>query len=862
MNEIKRYEHIVNKQFKVNKKRNLSTISGIILSIILFTIVSYIQTYYKDVNILDAKNRSGNYEAVLRDLSSEDIHNLKNNILVDKVGLYTEMYNSTIDIGDKEKNIKVYSVDNVILDEMFYPSIKVTKGRLPQDNKEIIIDNVGKYSLHKTVGDTLKLGKENYKIVGTYDKTNSKEPYTIEILTCFNEKKNLKNVNAVFNVASKNHKVKTIRKVVYDLGIDVESKLLLNNLLLYYYGEGSPQDDSIFNDQKGVEIILYLSIFILTVLMTYGSINISMKERIEQFFILRCIGAAPIKIRVLIIRESLFLAALSIIPGIVLGQLICFFISSVIFKKIFITTIPYKIYPNVVGIVAFLSILSIVVSTIIPVIKIGRISPIEGIQNGGEINSTVKKRSAKIFNKILGYNGVLAYKNIRGNNRNFLITTITSITILTIFITFSGYSNTLLKEYNKEKNNAKDVSLEINLKYKDTYDDVFNELEKYKKEINDLGVTKDIFPQVEYCLSVIFENVQFNKYIKEKDYKNDIINKNVNINGKLCAYSDRIILLVMEDNLLKKVLTESQRKDLSLDDFKENGILISDTMLSKNFINVERVPLFNLNKNEKFTAKIQGKTYEENYKNIYTKSKELINNGSNIKFKYLGSINIEEMLEDYGFSGMTTLITSKDFYTNNKDLFVRNSREMPIESERIIFTMDLNENINREDGLRVIENYTNNIEGNYIDNKSKNLVVENNILVSSSMIYLVLFLTIIVGGLNLINNKYINIKLRSKEIGTLLAIGINKKNLKKIFMLEGIMQWFISTVISLFLSYTILIILHNILIYNGQITMMKMPILATIIGCVILLIINVLGSYLPIRKLEYTNTTELIRNKE
>lgn len=862
MNEIKRYEHIVNKQFKVNKKRNLSTISGIILSIILFTIVSYIQTYYKDVNILDAKNRSGNYEAVLRDLSSEDIHNLKNNILVDKVGLYTEMYNSTIDIGDKEKNIKVYSVDNVILDEMFYPSIKVTKGRLPQDNKEIIIDNVGKYSLHKTVGDTLKLGKENYKIVGTYDKTNSKEPYTIEILTCFNEKKNLKNVNAVFNVASKNHKVKTIRKVVYDLGIDVESKLLLNNLLLYYYGEGSPQDDSIFNDQKGVEIILYLSIFILTVLMTYGSINISMKERIEQFFILRCIGAAPIKIRVLIIRESLFLAALSIIPGIVLGQLICFFISSVIFKKIFITTIPYKIYPNVVGIVAFLSILSIVVSTIIPVIKIGRISPIEGIQNGGEINRTVKKRSAKIFNKILGYNGVLAYKNIRGNNRNFLITTITSITILTIFITFSGYSNTLLKEYNKEKNNAKDVSLEINLKYKDTYDDVFNELEKYKKEINDLGVTKDIFPQVEYCLSVIFENVQFNKYIKEKDYKNDIINKNVNINGKLCAYSDRIILLVMEDNLLKKVLTESQRKDLSLDDFKENGILISDTMLSKNFINVERVPLFNLNKNEKFTAKIQGKTYEENYKNIYTKSKELINNGSSIKFKYLGSINIEEMLEDYGFSGMTTLITSKDFYTNNKDLFVRNSREIPIESERIIFTMDLNQNINREDGLRVIENYTNNIEGNYIDNKSKNLVVENNILVSASMIYLVLFLTIIVGGLNLINNKYINIKLRSKEIGTLLAIGINKKNLKKIFMLEGIMQWFISTVISLFLSYTILIILHNILIYNGQITMMKMPILATIIGCVILLIINVLGSYLPIRKLEYTNTTELIRNKE
>lgn len=862
MSKIKRYEHIVNKQFKVNKKRNLSTISGIILSIILFTIVSYIQTYYKDVNILDAKNRSGNYEASLRELSSEDIHNLKNNILVDKVGLYTEMYNSTIGIGDKEKNIKVYSVDNVILNEMFYSLIKITKGRLPQDNKEILIDDVGKYSLHKGVGDTLKLGREKYKIVGTYDKTNSKEPYTIELLTYFNEQKNLKNVNAVFNVVSKNNKEKTIRKVVSDLGIDDESKLLLNNLLMYCYGETNSEDNNIFNGQKGVGIILYISIFILTVLMTYGSINISIKERIEQFSILRCIGASPRKIRLLIIRESLFLALLSIIPGIILGQLICFFISVVILKKIFITTIPYRIYPNVVGIIALLSILSIVVSTIIPVIKIGKIYPIEGIQNSGEINNTVKKKSTKIFNKIFGYNGVLAYKNIRGNNRNFLITTIISVTILTIFITFSGYSSTILREYNKEKNNAKDVSLQIYSKYKDTYDDVFEELEKYKKEINNLGVTKDIFPQIEYYLSGIFESVQFNKYIKEKDYRDDTIKKNININGKLCAYSDKIRLLIMDDNSLKEILSQRENNNLTLDDFKESGVLISDIMLSKNFINAERVPLFNLKQNEKFIFKIQGKTYEENYKNIETKSKEIINNGSKIIFKYLGSINIEEILEDYGISGMTTLITSKDFYNNNKDLFVRKNREMPIESEKIIFTMNFTPNINREDGIRVIENYTNKIEGNYIDNKLKNLVVENNILVSSSMIYLVLFLTIIVGGLNLINNKYINIKLRSKEIGTLLAIGINKKRLNKIFMLEGIIQWFISTIISIFLSYTILIILYKILIYNNQITMMKMPILATIIGCGILFIINVLGSYLPIRKLEYTNTTELVRNKE
>lgn len=866
MRKIKNYGYIVNRQFKVNRKRNISTISGIILSIILFTIVGYLQTYYQDVNILNAINRKGNYEAILLDLSAEDMNRLENNILVDKVGLYTQLYNSTIDIGDKEKNVKVYSVDSVGLKELFYPIMNLTSGRLPQKDKEILIDSVGKNSLHKNVGETLKLGTEEYKIVGTYDKINSIEPYTIEIITYFNKEKNLKNVNAAFNVISEKNKEKIIRKIAGDMGIKDEGygekKLLLNQFIFYYYNNEDSTMNTSFNEDKLVEIMLYGSILVLTVFMTYGSINISIKERIEQFSILRCMGATPSKIRSLLIRESFFLAVLSIIPGVILGQLICFFISSVILQNIFPVIIPYKIYPSVIGVVVALSLINIVISTIIPVIKIGKISPIEGVKNGGGIKSTVKKRNSKLLNKIFGYNGLLAYKNIRGNNRNFLITTITSIIILTTFIVFSGYSNNCIREYNDEKKETKYVTVDVNVRHESDFNGPLKELDKYKKEVKDLGVTKEVFGRCEYFFSGVFENVNFNKWIKFKNYHDSIGQKNVNIDGQISAYSGIINLMIMDDNYLEEILSSVENKNLTLEDFKENGVLISDRMTFKNFINVEREPLFNLKENDRFTLKIDNESHDENNKSIDEKSQTILNNGKDINLKYLGSVNMKEVISGYGLGDITTLIVSRDFYNNNKDLFMKNNDEMFWYNQRINLELELKPNLNRETALKSIENYTNQIEGNYIDNKLDSWQLESGILVISSMVYLITFLTMIVGGLNLINNKNINIKLRGKEMGTLLALGISKKRLRKILMLEGIIQYFISTVVSLILSYTILSVLYKIMIYSEQLSTGKMPVLATIFGCGVLFVINVLGSYLPIRKLKYTNTTELIRNQE
>ena len=88
----------------------------------------------------------------------------------------------------------------------------------------------------------------------------------------------------------------------------------------------------------------------------------------------------------------------------------------------------------------------------------------------------------------------------------------------------------------------------------------------------------------------------------------------------------------------------------------------------------------------------------------------------------------------------------------------------------------------------------------------------------AGLIYTMMFLVIFIGAINIINTRYTNIILRKKEFGTLLAIGIQKGDLRKIIIL--------------------------------------------VIGVFILLVINLLSSFIPYIKLKKLEINELIRNEE
>ncbi|MGL5692607.1 MAG: FtsX-like permease family protein, partial [Peptostreptococcaceae bacterium] len=493
------------------------------------------------------------------------------------------------------------------------------------------------------------------------------------------------------------------------------------------------------------------------------------------------------------------------------------------------------------------------ISTIIPIVRISKISPMESLKNEGDIKSKIRRINSKKIRKLFGYDIELAYKNIRGNYKTFLITTITSVIILTTFIVFMTYSKNTINEYTKEMNEKNDISLDINIDEDEDIKESIGKSKKYIRDMENLGVIKSISSRINYNLSGTFHNIKLNNNLINLHY--DKGNTIKDENGKISIDNSKINLLVLDDFGISNILPYVGDKTLDIEDFNKHGVLMLNVSTIKNLNSISYKSLFDINKGEEFILEI----HQSNNSDYDTD--QALKDNYKLKLKYLGSVNPDKVYDSgrYGLNYSPTLIVSERFIEENKEIFSgKESYLKPYEVNMAINLKDTNNNI----ALNKLEDYFDYIEGYYIDNKSSDMYFLNELKLSVSLICLVLFLIVTIGGINMINNKYISTMLRKKEIGTMLAMGIKKKRLKKIFLLEGVIQWVISCTISIILSYIILKVISIIVIISSNVDIGNISIPQIIIGCTILFFINVIGSYLPIRKLEYSNTTELIRSNE
>ena len=813
--------------------------------------VGYIISYSKEIAILESKQNSGDYHAILNNMTIKEATDIKNNFLIDKVGYFKEIYNEKLLIGENEKEIHIYELDEESLSCIFKPTINLVKGREPKSSNEIILNTLGSDNLKKGVNDNIILGNKQYTVVGIYDKKEYINTYNIEGIVYFDEKiiNEAENMNVAFSVKSEFNRFETIKRIIKDMGIE-ESKqdnnLTINEMLLYEYGENTYSNRYRSYEVLIQEYSIYLLILLFTTLLIYGAINASINERIKQFSILRCIGATKIKIKFILIKESVLLFIYSLIPGIIISNSISCILSKIFLSKFIDTSkidIPFKININVIIMVCVFTMISIFLATIIPILKLGNISPIEGFRNNNVKKIRGKIANSKLIKGIFGYNGKLAYRNIRFNNKNFLILTMASIILLTVFICFSGYNIYLKNIHKAQRQMSSDFTIDIPINAKMINEDIISRVNMLKEDIVNFNVSSNVFSSITYRTAGRFSNVKLNKFIASIDGDNNFGEKNEIINESEYIYSNNINFLILDDELLKKLLPNIKSDEgLSLMDFDGNGVLIINRILLKNNINVESEEVFDLKRGDKFNLKCE--------------------NEEELEFKYLGSIDGDKIINwnRYGASNITTLIINEDFYYNN--IFKILSNDEYLYPTFIAIDIELRDDVNKAVAMEMIKNYSQNIEGYFINNEININNYERSTKAMSTTIYIIMILIIVVGSANIIHNKIISINMRKEEIGVLLAIGVSKKRLNKILLLEGIVQWGISSVISLVLSYVILKVMGEMLYYSFEISVKVFPVWAIVLGVVFLFVINFISTYIPVRKLKYSDTIELIRNKE
>ena len=167
---------LVIKSLKLNKKRTIGTIIGIVLSVALICAVSSMVSSFRQTLVENAINESGYYHIELLNINDNDINKLKLNKDIKDINLVYKLGYSSIEIDSTFPYIEIASMDKDTLSNLSYELIE---GRYPENDNEIVIDKmvydktkglemIGYYEVERMVNSRVFTNKE-YTIVGIVD---------------------------------------------------------------------------------------------------------------------------------------------------------------------------------------------------------------------------------------------------------------------------------------------------------------------------------------------------------------------------------------------------------------------------------------------------------------------------------------------------------------------------------------------------------------------------------------------------------------------------------------------------------------------------------------------------------------------
>ncbi len=838
------------KNLRLNKKRTIVTIIGIILSTALMVGIGLLFSSFQDLMIRDTIGYSGKYEANYSDVDLDKLNNIK-----DKG--FTYFYEKPIGFSKIESSneYKPYMYITSVNKE-YFNELKLVDGSFPKNENEIVISNhvITNGELNYKVGDivTFKYGKRNiegndtlanselvdgefltnegtytYKIVGIVDRSNF-ESYSASGYTAFtvdvNSDKGNVNLYVMFN---KNKKIiKQSEELAKELNYNGD--INYNSTLLALYGESTY--GNVMSSMGGMMIIMLSLVSIGCIIVIYNSFAISVMERKKEFGLLSSIGATKRQLSHTVFFEAVVVGLIGIILGI-LGAYIGIGCVILIINNLISDMLEYKLHlvtnPLFIIIPVIFMIIVIGVSAFIPSRRASKVSPIEAIRQNDDIKINKKKiRTSKLALKLFGIEGEIALKNIKRNKKKYRVTIVSLFISIVLFISFSSYMNYTL-------NTASSVMGEVPYDYQISYfgDDPNNDKEALDK-INEIVKSSDVKEYVSYSvsnLSIIGNYTYSDEYLDF--YKN--------------AYGDDGI----------KALNDLKYQYISiyiLDDNSYNKY--------KKLIGIDNDSVILLNK---FKGVSYGNNKRVNY-NI-----PVINNG-NINIKICNFDNDEDVdTTKYCNKNIDNIfVTNKSFdlieefsYMNDFKLIVNKKLYDSISDSSTHYTQFniISDNTNNIDKLtKDLDKYSN---VNYTNIKETMKQANNLILVVKILMYGFISLVTLIGVTSVFNTISTSMALRKREFAVLRSVGLTNRGFNKILFFESLFFGMKSLIFAIPVSIGITVLIHYALADMVSISTIIIPWKYIIISIVSVFVIVLLTMMYSTSKIKKHNIIEQIREE-
>ena len=837
------------KNLKLNKKRTIVTIIGIILSTALMVGIGLLFSSFQDYMIRETISYNGKYEAEYGDVSLDKLNS------IDKKD-FSYFYQKAIGFSkfDSANEYKPYIYISSVNKE-YFNELHLISGRFAENDSELVISNhintnggasykIGdiitlKYGERVVEGvntlanneyyeeETLNIvGEKTYTIVGIVERSNF-EDYSASGYSTFtldmNDKEGIVNVFVMFN--NKKKIIKQSEDLAKKLGYD--NAISYNSTLLALYGESTY--GNIIKSMITMIVIMLSLVSIGCIVVIYNSFAISVMERKKEFGLLSSIGATKKQLSYTVFFEALIEGIIGIILGICgayigIGTVILIInnlIGDILVLKLnLVTNIVFIIIP-----VIFM-ILVIFISALVPSRRAAKVSPIEAIRQNDDIKINKKKiKTGKLVNKLFGIEGEIALKNIKRNKKKYRVTIVSLFISIVLFISFSSYMNYTI-------DTASSVMGEVPYDYQISYFGDDSDIDALDK-ISEIIKSNDVKEYVSYSasnLSIIGNYTYSDEYLDfyKSAYGDDGIKALTNLKYQ---YISIYILDDISYNKYKELIGLDKDSVILLNKFKgvsygnNKRVNYDIPVINNGDINI-KICNFNDNDEDVDTTKYCNKKID----NIFITNKSF------------------DLIEEFSYMSDFKLIVNKKLYDN-----ISNSGTHYTQFNIISDNTDNIDKLTKE-----LDKYDN---VNYTNVKESMKQANNMILVIKILMYGFIGLVTLIGVTSVFNTISTSMALRKREFAVLRSIGLTRKGFNKILFFESLFFGLKSLIYAIPVSLGVTIIIHYALADMMSINSIVIPWKAIIISIVSVFVIVLLTMMYSTSKIKKHNIIEQIREE-
>lgn len=749
------------KHLKMNKKRTLVTIIGIILSTALMVGIGLLVSTFLTTMRLDAEKNFGNYHAAVSDITKEQYDVLRKNVKVKQIKYFTGVGFAKI---NNENDFKPY-VYIVNANYDFLQELELTSGRLPENSHEIVIgENVLKDGgISFKVGDEITFdvgsrfyegeiindnspiprswnndelvaaGEETiintkpitYKIVGTIKKTNYEDYESAGYMIFSHEEETPETINAFIELKKPQDTFDNIKELASAINVD-SNRFVANNNLLFYYGATKYEN---VNDTFLPLILIALSVISVgCIIVIYNSFAISTMERKKSFGLYSSVGATGNQIKKTVLFEAFIVGAIGLVLGILGGFLGIYIVVKILnmllseslgMNLVFSVNYLYLIIPLIFMIIVIL------VSAYLPARRSSKVTPIEAIRGNDDIKIKANEvKTPKIISKIFGIEGELAHKNTKRNKKKYRVTIISLFISIIMFNTFTSFLGYIVKSTNTIDTTDYDVGFSFTSNMESIKKDIKTIKQSYNIDKERVMLHRgliDIKNTLENSFTTMWKNIGPNNYDRKEL---------------------TVQLIVLPDNDMVKLTNEE-------------GLILNKKYRTTYEGNTRKTTETTMLENGNYTLeldnnkKIKAVTTDEEYyglKNALYSSHPVLLISESTYFDKLD--NPSEHNANYVFN-------TKDYKKISKDY----------DDKKITFASSIN---------------------NFSSPKIENANIKNIVIAIKILFYGFIALVVLIGVTSVINTINTSMNLRKKEFAMLRSVGLTPRGFNKLLFYESL----------------------------------------------------------------------------